>query len=241
MVCGHENRGPYRATADGGRKNGADLRFRAGRRPCPADRGPRLPGRHGAVRPGELGGRRARSPAPPRVRPGPPSRSCRCWSPAAPPGATSPCAPRGRACAPAGCSRPPGPRSCSPPSSPSWPTASLLLAVAGPAGLHPWPTLTAVLAECGLCGAKYACFGVLAAAPAALAYRIGARRGIKAARQEQDATKRSRQPVVAGLAGRRRAARRRGGRPRLPVARGQRPVADPAGLRAWPAACSRTG
>jgi hypothetical protein len=60
----------------------------------------------------------------------------------------------------------------------------LLLAVAGPAGLHPWPTLTAVLAECGLCGAKYACFGVLAAAPAALAYRIGARRDIKAARQE---------------------------------------------------------
>ena len=52
----------------------------------------------------------------------------------------------------------------------------LLLAVAGPAGLHPVPVLAAVLAECGLCGAKYAFFGVLAAAPAALAYWISARR-----------------------------------------------------------------
>jgi hypothetical protein len=50
----------------------------------------------------------------------------------------------------------------------------LLLAVAGPAGLHLGPALAAVLAECGLCGAKYAVFGVLAAAPAALAYRIRA-------------------------------------------------------------------
>src|SRR5579863_3866431 len=37
----------------------------------------------------------------------------------------------------------------------------LLLAVAGPAGLHPVPVVAAVLAECGLCGAKYAVFGVL--------------------------------------------------------------------------------
>jgi Cellulase (glycosyl hydrolase family 5) len=51
----------------------------------------------------------------------------------------------------------------------------LLLAVAGPAGLHPVPALAAVLAECGLCGAKFAFFGVLAAAPAALAYWIKAR------------------------------------------------------------------
>ena len=56
----------------------------------------------------------------------------------------------------------------------------LLLAVAGPAGLHPVPVVAAVLAECGLCGAKYAFFGVLAAAPAALAYLISARRAAAA-------------------------------------------------------------
>jgi hypothetical protein len=56
----------------------------------------------------------------------------------------------------------------------------LLLAVAGPAGLHPGPTVAAVLAECGLCGAKYAVFGVLAAGPTALAYWIAARRAADA-------------------------------------------------------------
>ena len=60
--------------------------------------------------------------------------------------------------------------------------SALLLAVAGPAGLRPGPALAAVLAESGLCGAKYAVFGVLAAAPAALAYWISARRAIRAAR-----------------------------------------------------------
>jgi hypothetical protein len=63
----------------------------------------------------------------------------------------------------------------------------LLLGVAGPAGLHPLPTLAAVLAECGLCGAKYAVFGVLAAAPVALAYWICARRAAKAARDDSAA------------------------------------------------------
>jgi hypothetical protein len=53
----------------------------------------------------------------------------------------------------------------------------LLLAVADPAGLHPVPVVAAVLAECGLCGAKYAVFGVLAAAPTAVAYLISARPG----------------------------------------------------------------
>jgi len=53
----------------------------------------------------------------------------------------------------------------------------LLLAVAGPAGLHPVPLVAGVLAECGLCGAKYAFFGGLPAAPAALAYWISARPG----------------------------------------------------------------
>jgi hypothetical protein len=57
----------------------------------------------------------------------------------------------------------------------------LLLAVAGPAGLHPVPVVAAVLAECGLCGAKYAFFGVLVAAPAALAYLISARRAARRA------------------------------------------------------------
>ena len=53
----------------------------------------------------------------------------------------------------------------------------LLLAVAGPEGLHPVPVVAAVLAECGLCGAKYAVFGGLAAAPAAVAYSSSARPG----------------------------------------------------------------
>lgn len=66
----------------------------------------------------------------------------------------------------------------------------LLLAVAGPAGLHPVPVVAAVLAECGLCGAKYAVFGVLAAAPAAVAYLISARPGTarRAAAAGLDAT-----------------------------------------------------
>jgi hypothetical protein len=54
--------------------------------------------------------------------------------------------------------------------------SSLLLLVAGPDALHPWPTVAAVLAECGLTGAKYAFFGVLAAGPAALAYLVATRR-----------------------------------------------------------------
>ena len=55
----------------------------------------------------------------------------------------------------------------------------LLVAVAGPAGLHLTPAFAAVLAECGLCGAKYAFFGVRAAVPAALAYLISARRAAR--------------------------------------------------------------
>jgi len=54
--------------------------------------------------------------------------------------------------------------------------SALLLAVAGPQGLHLVPTLAAVLAECGLTGAKYAFFGLFAAGPAALAWLISARR-----------------------------------------------------------------
>ncbi|MFF3617219.1 cellulase family glycosylhydrolase [Streptomyces sp. NPDC002580] len=49
----------------------------------------------------------------------------------------------------------------------------LLLAVAGPTGLHIFPTAGALFAECGLTGAKYAVFGPLIAGPAASAYRIG--------------------------------------------------------------------
>ncbi|WP_406835543.1 cellulase family glycosylhydrolase [Streptomyces sp. AHU1] len=50
----------------------------------------------------------------------------------------------------------------------------LLLAVAGPAGLHIFPTAGALLGECGLTGAKYAVFGPLVAGVSAAAYRIGA-------------------------------------------------------------------
>uniref|UniRef100_A0AAU3I8A0 Cellulase family glycosylhydrolase n=1 Tax=Streptomyces sp. NBC_01393 TaxID=2903851 RepID=A0AAU3I8A0_9ACTN len=49
----------------------------------------------------------------------------------------------------------------------------LLLAIAGPAGLHIFPTVGALLAECGLTGAKYAVFGPLVAGLTASAYRIG--------------------------------------------------------------------
>ncbi|MFG2948006.1 cellulase family glycosylhydrolase [Streptomyces adustus] len=49
----------------------------------------------------------------------------------------------------------------------------LLLAIAGPDGLHLIPTAGSLLAECGLTGAKYAAFGPLVAGPAASAYRIG--------------------------------------------------------------------
>lgn len=49
----------------------------------------------------------------------------------------------------------------------------LLLAIAGPDGLHIFPTAGALLAECGLTGAKYAAFGPLVAGLAASAYRIG--------------------------------------------------------------------
>ncbi|MGW2821954.1 glycoside hydrolase family 5 protein [Streptomyces sp. NPDC001443] len=49
----------------------------------------------------------------------------------------------------------------------------LLLAIAGPDGLHLIPTIGSLLAECGLTGAKYAAFGPLVAGPAASAYRIG--------------------------------------------------------------------
>ncbi|MFF8532261.1 glycoside hydrolase family 5 protein [Streptomyces sp. NPDC015532] len=49
----------------------------------------------------------------------------------------------------------------------------LLLAIAGPAGLHIFPTAGALLAECGLTGAKYAVFGPLVAGLVASAYRIG--------------------------------------------------------------------
>jgi hypothetical protein len=52
----------------------------------------------------------------------------------------------------------------------------LLLAVAGPRGLHLLPTLAAALAECGLTSAKFAFFGFFAAGPAALAYLISGRR-----------------------------------------------------------------
>ncbi|MEV6018849.1 cellulase family glycosylhydrolase [Streptomyces sp. NPDC051997] len=48
----------------------------------------------------------------------------------------------------------------------------LLLAIAGPGGLHLFPTAGALLAECGMTGAKYAVFGPLVAGPAAAAYRI---------------------------------------------------------------------
>ncbi|MFI0965903.1 cellulase family glycosylhydrolase [Streptomyces sp. NPDC021080] len=50
----------------------------------------------------------------------------------------------------------------------------LLLAVAGPSGLHIFPTAGALLGECGLTGAKYAVFGPLVAGLSAAAYRIGA-------------------------------------------------------------------
>jgi hypothetical protein len=57
----------------------------------------------------------------------------------------------------------------------------VLLAVAGPHALHLWPTVAAVLAQCGLSAAKVATLGLLAAGPAALAYRLSAgRRGATA-------------------------------------------------------------
>ncbi|MFJ7967799.1 glycoside hydrolase family 5 protein [Streptomyces sp. NPDC096324] len=49
----------------------------------------------------------------------------------------------------------------------------LLLAIAGPGGLHIFPTAGALLAECGLTGAKYAVFGPLVAGLTAASYRIG--------------------------------------------------------------------
>lgn len=52
----------------------------------------------------------------------------------------------------------------------------LLLAVVGPRALHATATIGAVLAECGLSGAKYTCLGLIAAGPAALAYRLRAGR-----------------------------------------------------------------
>ena len=52
-----------------------------------------------------------------------------------------------------------------------------LLGVAGPAALSVLPTVGGVLAQCGLAGAKYAVLGLLAAGPAAVAYRLGRRRG----------------------------------------------------------------
>ncbi|MET8132390.1 cellulase family glycosylhydrolase [Streptomyces sp. NPDC005251] len=52
----------------------------------------------------------------------------------------------------------------------------LLLAIAGPGGLHLLPTTGSLLAECGLTGAKYAVFGPLVAGLAASAYWIGVRR-----------------------------------------------------------------
>jgi hypothetical protein len=52
----------------------------------------------------------------------------------------------------------------------------LLLAVAGPHALHALPSIGAVLAECGLSAAKCALLGLLAAVPAAAAYRISIRR-----------------------------------------------------------------
>ncbi|WP_051450777.1 glycoside hydrolase family 5 protein [Actinospica robiniae] len=58
----------------------------------------------------------------------------------------------------------------------------LLLAIAGTHDLQKAETARALLAECGLTGAKYALFGVFAAAPAALVYRIVARRAIATAR-----------------------------------------------------------
>ncbi|MFF4540170.1 glycoside hydrolase family 5 protein [Streptomyces aureus] len=51
--------------------------------------------------------------------------------------------------------------------------SALLLAIAGPAGLHIFPTAGALLGECGLTGAKYAVYGPLVAGVAAAAYRIG--------------------------------------------------------------------
>jgi hypothetical protein len=61
----------------------------------------------------------------------------------------------------------------------------LLLAIAGPAGLHLLPTAGSLLAECGLTGAKYAVFGPLVAGPAASAYRIGVRH-LRAERAARD-------------------------------------------------------
>lgn len=65
--------------------------------------------------------------------------------------------------------------------------SAVLLAVAGPHSLHRAAAARALLAECGLTGAKYALFGIFAAAPAALVYRIAARRAIAAARADGSA------------------------------------------------------
>jgi hypothetical protein len=52
----------------------------------------------------------------------------------------------------------------------------VLIVIAGPHALHVLPTLGAVLAQCGLSAAKSAVLGLLAAGPAAIAYKIAARR-----------------------------------------------------------------
>jgi hypothetical protein len=62
----------------------------------------------------------------------------------------------------------------------------LLLAVAGPHGLHPLPTMGAIAAECGLTGAKYAFIGVFAAGPAALAFVIARRAGHSGSARDVD-------------------------------------------------------
>ncbi|MFE4698358.1 glycoside hydrolase family 5 protein [Streptomyces sp. NPDC056738] len=65
----------------------------------------------------------------------------------------------------------------------------LLLAIAGPGGLHIFPTAGALLAECGLTGAKYAVFGPLVAGLTAASYRIGVWRLHREAAQLAKASK----------------------------------------------------
>lgn len=63
----------------------------------------------------------------------------------------------------------------------------LLLAVAGPHGLHPLPAVGAIAAECGLTGAKFAFLGFFAAGPAALACLIARRTRRRGPETDQDA------------------------------------------------------
>ncbi|MFE1291529.1 cellulase family glycosylhydrolase [Streptomyces sp. NPDC058751] len=66
--------------------------------------------------------------------------------------------------------------------------SALLLAIAGPGGLHIFPTAEALLAECGLTGAKYAVFGPLVAGLTVSAYRIGVwSLGLREAKDAQEA------------------------------------------------------